>query len=164
MNKTIDPKQLALADPDHPVKAPVNPQDTGAGISAPALSAKEAGALMNINRDKPTREQLLLATLPPHIDPASPAFKSDLAKIGRIAAAEAAREQLGMNEEDFNWNADDSVILKEQRATAVYFNKSQELVIRQKAAWDEEEDTFLFVTPENYNTFIDAVAARIRNG
>jgi hypothetical protein len=139
MNKTIDPKQLALADPDHPVKAPVNPQD------------------------KPTREQLLLQTAP-HIDPASPAFKSAMEKIDTIAAAEAARKQLGMNEEDFNWNADDSVILKEQRATAVYFNKSQELVIRQKAAWDEEEDTFLFVTPENYNTFIDAVAARIRNG
>jgi hypothetical protein len=135
MNKTIDPKQLALADPDHPVKAPVkapvNPQD------------------------KPTREQLLLQTLPPHIDPARPAFKSDMAKIDRIAAAEAAREQLGMNEEDFNWSADDSVILKEQRATAVYFNKSRELVIRQQAAWDQEEDSFVYIAEPFQQAFLD---------
>ena len=130
MNKTIDPKQLALADPDHPVKAPVNPQD------------------------KPTREQLLLQTMP-HIDPASPAFKADMAKIDKIAAAEAAREQLGMNEEDFNWNADDSVILREQRATAVYFNKSQELVIRQQAAWDQEEDSFVYIAEPFQHAFLD---------
>jgi hypothetical protein len=46
-----------------------------------------------------------------------------------------------------DWDADDSVILKEQRATAAYRNRAGELVIRQRASWDEEQDTFLFLSP-----------------
>jgi hypothetical protein len=105
------------------------------------------------------REQLLQATMP-HIDPHSAAYQGDLGKIDAIATAEAAQEQL--DAEDFNWNTDDAVILKEQRATAVYHNRIGELIIRQKASWDNEGDTFVYVTPENCNAFIDGIAARIR--
>jgi hypothetical protein len=83
-------------------------------------------------------------------------------QVAAIAASERAREIL--KDEDFDWNTDDAVILKEQRATAVYHNKMGELIVRQKADWDEEGDTFIFVTPENFNAFIDGIAARIRQG
>jgi hypothetical protein len=110
-----------------------------------------------------TREELLLATAP-HIDTQSPAFKASVEKIEKIELAEAAQAVLsGGGEEEFNWNTDDSVILREQRATACYHNKLGELIIRQRAAWDDEGDTFIYVTPENANTLIDGIAARIRN-
>jgi hypothetical protein len=108
-----------------------------------------------------TRDQLIQDTMP-HIDPHSAAYQGDLGKIDAIATAEAALEQL--DAEDFNWNTDDAVILKEQRATAVYHNRLGELIIRQKASWDDEGDTFIYVTPENCNAFIDGIAARIRRG
>ena len=108
-----------------------------------------------------SREQLLQDT---HIDPHSPAYQGDMGKIDAIAMAERAQEIL--DSDDFDWNAadNDAVILKEQRATAVYHNRVGELVIRQKAAWDDEGDTFVFVMPENFNAFIDGIAARIRQG
>jgi hypothetical protein len=104
-----------------------------------------------------TKEQLLQAA---HIDPHSPA-QADLAKFEADAIAERARE---IESDDFNWNTDDAVILKEQRATAVYHNRMGELIVRQKAAWDDDADSFVFVTPENLNAFIDGIAARIRQG
>lgn len=116
-----------------------------------------------------TREELLLATAP-HIDPESPAFKASLEKIEKIELAEAAGAVLGSGyafqeevaEEDFNWNTDDSVILKEQRATAVYHNKLGELIIRQRAAWNDDRDTFVYVTPENVVAFLEGAAKRAR--
>jgi hypothetical protein len=115
-----------------------------------------------------TREELLLATAP-HIDPESPAFKADMAKIDKIEKEEAARAVLGsgaafVDEDDFDWNTDDAIILREQRATAVYHNRLGELIIRQKAAWDDERDTFIYVTPENCNALMDGIAKRVREG
>jgi hypothetical protein len=117
-----------------------------------------------------TREELLLATAP-HNDPESPAFKADLKKVEKIEMAEAAQAVLGsgfafrdevVSEEDFNWNTDDSIILKEQRATAVYHNKVGELIVRQQASWDDDRDTFVYITPENCNAFMDGIAERVR--
>jgi len=108
-----------------------------------------------------TREQLIQDTMP-HIDTNGAAFQGDMGKVDAIALAAAAQEQL--DAEDFNWNTDDAVILKEQRATAVYHNRLGELIIRQKAVWDDEGDTFVYVTPENCNAFMDGIAARIRRG
>lgn len=65
-------------------------------------------------------------------------------------------------DDDFNWHTDDSVILREQRATAVYRNRHGELIIRQQAAWDDEEDTFVYVTPENVTAFLEATAKKAR--
>ena len=42
-----------------------------------------------------TREELLIQALPSHVDPESPAFKSDLAKVDKIEKEEAARAVLG---------------------------------------------------------------------
>src|SRR4051812_33695079 len=99
-----------------------------------------------------TRAELLLDTAP-HIDSESSAFKAEMAKAEQEAAKAvlgsgcALREQVA--EDDFDWNTDDAVILREQRATAVYHNRLGELIIRQQARWNDECDTFVYVTPEN---------------
>ncbi len=123
-----------------------------------------------------TREELILATAL-HIDPDSPAFKADLKKAEKIEMAQAAEAVLGSGyafrdptrprdedgvEEDFDWNTDDSIILKEQRATAVYHNKLGELIIRQRAAWDDDRDTFVYIMPENVVVFLEGAAKRAR--
>lgn len=104
-----------------------------------------------------TREEMLLATAP-HIDPDSPALKADAGKIQKIAIAEEATAVLKADEDDFNWNDDDSIVLREQPATAIYHNRHGVLVIRQKADWDAEHDTFAFITPENAVVFMEAFA------
>jgi hypothetical protein len=57
--------------------------------------------------------------------------------------------------EEFSWNSDDSVILQQQRRTAVYFNTRDELVIRQQADWNEDTDTVLVIAKNNIEEFLD---------
>src|ERR1700690_2344280 len=40
--------------------------------------------------------------------------------------------------DEFDWATDDSVVLKEQPATAIYFNRRDQLVIRQERSWDRD--------------------------
>ena len=116
-----------------------------------------------------SREDLLKATAP-GIDFEGPAFKESLKVVDQIEKAEAANAVLGSGyafrdeipEEDFDWNTDDSIVLREQRATAVYHNRLGELIIRQKAAWDDERDTFVYVEPENITAFLEAAAKKAR--
>ena len=87
--------------------------------------------------------------------------------MGKIEKEEAARAVLGsgvafVDEDDFDWNTDDAIILREQRATAVYHNRVGELIIRQKAAWEDERDTFVYVEPENVTAFLEATAKKAR--
>lgn len=103
--------------------------------------------------------------LPRHIDPDSPAFKADVEKIHAGEKVEAARAVLGTgSEEEFDWDSptEDSIILREQRATAAYRNRHGELIIRQRATWDAETDTFVFISPENEVTFMEGLAKRAR--
>jgi hypothetical protein len=64
--------------------------------------------------------------------------------------------------EDFDWDdpEEDSIVLREQRATAVYRNMKGEVVIRQRC-WPDD-DSFLFISPENEVGFMEAMAARLR--
>ena len=57
--------------------------------------------------------------------------------------------------DDFDWLRDSSVVLHEQPATAIYINPEGSLVIRQERPWDRDEDTFVFVTKENTQQFLD---------
>ncbi|WP_375762902.1 hypothetical protein ACE10X_22740 [Bradyrhizobium sp. Pha-3] len=108
-----------------------------------------------------SREEWLL-TQAPHIAPESPAFKADIAKVDKIALTMAADP---VDEEvEFNWNDDDSIILREQRATAAYRNKDGDLIIRQRARWNDDEDTFVFISPENEVAFMEGLAKRAREG
>jgi hypothetical protein len=115
-----------------------------------------------------TREELLIAKLPPHIDAESPAFKEDIKKVEKIEAAEAAGAVLGLSDEesegDFDWDnpKEDSIILREQRATAAYRNRAGELIIRQRASWCDDHDTFVYITPENEVAFMEGLAKRAR--
>jgi hypothetical protein len=114
---------------------------------------------LELDQPPKTREQLIQDTMP-HIDPHSAAYQGDLGKVDAIAMAERAKEILDSG--DFDWCNDESIVLQEQRATAIYHNRHGDLVIRQRAAWDDEGDVFLSITPGNCNVFLDAVAARLR--
>jgi hypothetical protein len=63
----------------------------------------------------------------------------------------------GKSAADFDWSLDDSIVLEEQTSIAVYFDK-RELVIRQLATWDRDEDTFIYIAPQNIAKFIDKLA------
>jgi hypothetical protein len=58
-------------------------------------------------------------------------------------------------EPDFDWTDNNAVVLHEQPATAVYFNTQDGLVIRQERTWDREEDTFIVISKENVQQFVD---------
>jgi hypothetical protein len=108
-------------------------------------------------------------------------------KVEKIELEEAARAVLGTDEvetkvrstansilasaglppverdfDDFDWGSDDSIVLHEQRATAVYQNRFGGLVIRQEKTWDEEHDPFIVIGAENAVTFMEALAKRAR--
>src|SRR5947207_7779536 len=80
-------------------------------------------------------------------DDNAPVNPGNIAK--RIVAERLAGPAAPPRDEDFDWIADETIILREQRATAVYHNKGGDIVIRQQAAWDDEADTFVFITAEN---------------
>jgi hypothetical protein len=113
-----------------------------------------------------TREELLIQALPPHVDPESPAFKTDMAKVEKIEKEETARAVLGTtsNYDDFDWTNDPSVVLQEQRATAVYQNAHGGIVIRQEKYWNEESDPHVVICQENFVTFSEALAKKAREG
>jgi hypothetical protein len=55
----------------------------------------------------------------------------------------------------FDWNKDESVLLPDQRRTAVYRDSAGSLVIRQEAAWNEEDDHVITIAADNVQAFID---------
>ncbi|MGY4160199.1 MULTISPECIES: hypothetical protein [unclassified Bradyrhizobium] len=55
--------------------------------------------------------------------------------------------------DDFDWSVDGAMVLREQLATAIYFNDSGDLVIRQRQ-WPGE-DNLIFVAPNCQQEFID---------
>lgn len=59
------------------------------------------------------------------------------------------------NYDDFDWSTDKSVVLRSQRATAVYFNRRGDLVIRQEREWDEDSDPFMLITEHNIDPFLE---------
>lgn len=56
---------------------------------------------------------------------------------------------------EFDWINSPDIVLREQPETAVYFNPNGALVIRQRADWNEENDPFVFICPNNIEAFID---------
>lgn len=57
---------------------------------------------------------------------------------------------------EFDWDADDSVVIPAQPPTAVYSNARGDIVIRQLG---EDEETFVFVRPENAQALCRAIMA-----
>ena len=58
---------------------------------------------------------------------------------------------------DFDWSNPENVALQDQPATALYFNRYGALVIRQCRAWDQDEDTFVYISPENIDDFLNKI-------
>ena len=117
----------------------------------------------------PTIEEEMLARLPGHIDTESPAFKESLVKVGKIAKEMQAEDALLATAadpvkafEDFDWENDNSIVLRSQPATAVYRNGSGGLVIRQERSWCEDSDPYVHISPENAVAFMEALAKRAR--
>jgi hypothetical protein len=75
-------------------------------------------------------------------------------------AIAAGKVSLAVNDpeedpDEFRWHDPDerSVVFREQRATAIYFNKANELVIRQQA-WPDE-DSYIFIGEHLHQAFLD---------
>jgi len=58
------------------------------------------------------------------------------------------------DDSEFKWN-DRDIVLREQRETAIYWNPNGDLVIRQRADWNETDDPFLVIGANNVFEFID---------
>ena len=78
-----------------------------------------------------------------------------------LASASAILAQAA-DPDEFDWNTDESIILREQRATAAYRNRLGELIIRQRAGWSDDGDTFVYIAPENEVAFMEGLAKRAR--
>ena len=55
--------------------------------------------------------------------------------------------------EDFDWSDDSVVVIREQPETAIYFNPTGGLVIRQRNGWDE--DHYVYINAPLIGIFID---------
>ena len=78
---------------------------------------------------------------------------SALVPVGVIIDHPRAENAPEATAEDFDWGDAESLIVPEQNATACYFNKAGELVIRQKR-WPGD-DSVIFVAPGCIADFID---------
>jgi hypothetical protein len=58
-------------------------------------------------------------------------------------------------ETKFDWLTDNSVVLQEQPQTAVYFNSTGGLVIRQQVSCGLDDDTFILIAPQSIGEFLD---------
>lgn len=67
------------------------------------------------------------------------------------------------NSTEFDWLAEDCIIVEEQPSIAVYRNKRNHVVIRRRADGDDE-DAFVFVgTPEGLKLLITALQRELRD-
>lgn len=61
-------------------------------------------------------------------------------------------------EEKFDWEKDPDVIIKHQNAIAVYENVRGCLMIRRQKDWDEDDDTFISIAPDNLDALKTALS------
>jgi len=69
------------------------------------------------------------------------------------------------SEDDFDWYADDSVIIQEQLCLAVYRNRADGVVIRQEARnWDEDDPCIVLRDHEAVRLLIAALQRELKAG
>ena len=90
----------------------------------------------------------------PNANPNAVPNTNDGANVGEDVGKDVGKD-VEEDAEEFSWYGDDSVILQEQRRTAVYFNTRDDLVIRQEAAWNDENDTVAIIAKNNIEEFLD---------
>jgi hypothetical protein len=91
-----------------------------------------------------------IAQRSPACDAATPSPATPIAEPPR--ATQKAPKDV---EDDFDWFTDDSIILRKQLPIAVYFNKQNELVIRQQSDDWPDDDVFIVIAPQNIGDFVD---------
>jgi hypothetical protein len=124
---------------------PFNRRKASGGKPQRFCSAEYRTAFHSENRQRGQRSPTCSAAPEPAATPiAEPPKATQEAAEGKSAA-------------DFDWSLDDSIVLEDQSPIAVYFDK-RELVIRQRATGDRDEDTFIYIAPQNIAEFIDKLA------
>lgn len=90
----------------------------------------------------------------------APSISPETVAARVVAAVEATRAAANPPPERFDWMAEDreSVILHKQPCTAVYWNRQGQIVIRQEAEWNDDDDPFLHFDPQN----LPALIARLQ--
>jgi hypothetical protein len=58
------------------------------------------------------------------------------------------------SEDKFKWG-DESTVLQDQRAIAIYFNDNEDLVIREAHPWNDDQDGFVIIRKGNIDAFLD---------
>lgn len=102
----------------------------------------------------------LLHTIEPPAE--RPGTISDIPGIDCDEAVTAAEK---LNEGDFDWASDDSVILQEQLAMAVYRNRAGGVVIRQERNGFDEDDHFVVARDEQgLRVLIVALQRELKGG
>ena len=74
------------------------------------------------------------------------------------ATAESEQEETECVLEEIDWANDPAVILHDQAATAAYFNRGGELVVKQRDTLGNEG--VVFVAPENVEKFVHGLRDR----
>jgi hypothetical protein len=64
---------------------------------------------------------------------------------------------------DFDWLSDDSVILEPRQALAIYVNQRGEVVLRQQAAWDQDDDSFVVFPFQDAERVAACIIDLVRN-
>lgn len=81
-----------------------------------------------------------------------------------LAQTGPQNESQQRDDEDFQWRSDnESIIVPEQRATAVYLNCWGQAVIRQEQSWDEDSDTYIIIALDHVPTVIKRLQALLRH-
>ena len=57
----------------------------------------------------------------------------------------------------FDWASEDSIVLRDQPAIAIYSNRFQQVVIRCERSWDQEDDVFVLVDFAHAIRFAQAI-------
>jgi hypothetical protein len=92
-----------------------------------------------------------VTSITPALQPASPASPPACEP-----ASQAAEPTAKQDFDSFDWINDESVILHEQPATAIYFNPKEGLVIRQRSGdFYDDRDPFVVINAENIEDFLN---------
>jgi len=62
---------------------------------------------------------------------------------------------------EFDWYGDDTIVVQEQLAVAVYTNPRGNVVIRQKADWCDEDDIWIVISPDRAGAVARAILALV---
>jgi hypothetical protein len=127
-------------------------RDRAVGLSGSVRPGAELHSTQKANVANVAQRAALLRSGPLFPLPDSPKATQEAAEAVLAAYLEGRREE---QEDVFDWHRDDSIALERQLSIAIYLNPRDHLVIRQEREADQDEDTFIYIAPQNIAAFID---------